>query len=314
MVRRLNRKRNRPEEVVFAGWKILKKSKKHYDHTYKEGLNKDAKKFDPSGNCNEGGLYFASTNFLHFTYLYDSCDIGTVHRVYTYPDSQVYHEKGKSKTDKFWLGEGFDLSSTSTWEMMADNGVDVLIPSCEWAAKTGNLSVVEFLVKKSANGNREYKDRSLMVAAKTSHLPVVKFLVENGADVNIASGFALREVSKNGHLSMVKFLVENGADIHACDDFALRRAASNGHLSTVKFLIENGANIHACNDFALQFASEQGHLPVVKFLIENGANIHACNDYAIQEASRNGHLPVFNFLIENGANIHACKCRYSSRI
>jgi hypothetical protein len=304
MVRRSNRKRNRPEEVVFAGWKILKKSKEHNGHNYSIGLNKDAKKFDPSGNCKEGGMYFASTNVLHFTFLYD--DIATVHRVYTYPDSQVYHEKGKSKTDKFWLGEGFDLSSTSTWEMMAANGVDVLIPSCKWAAKMGNLPVVEFLVKKSAGENRKYKDRSLAVAAGYGHLPVVKFLVENGADVNIGGGFAVREASRNGHFSMVKFLVENGANIHVYKDSALRCSSRMNHLPTVKFLIENGANIHAGDDFALQFASEQGHLRVVKFLIENGANIHAGDDSALRRASSNDHLSVVKFLVENGANVSAC--------
>jgi ankyrin repeat protein len=305
MVRRSNRKRNRPEEVVFAGWKILKKSKEHNGHNYSIGCNKDAKKFDPSGYCKEGGLYFASKNVLHFTFLYDICEVGTIHRVYTYPDSQVYHESKKSKTDKFWLGEGFDLSSTSTWEMMAANGVDVLIPSCEWAAEMGNLPVVEFLVKKSADENRKYKDRSLMVAAVNGHLSVVKFLVENGADVNIGGGFALREASRKGHFEMIKFLVENGADVNIGGGFALQEAIINNQFPVVKFLIENGANIHACNDYAVQEASRNGNLPMVKFLIENGANIHAYSDFALWEASERGHLPVVKFLVENGANVSA---------
>jgi hypothetical protein len=203
MLRRSKRKRS--SELTFAGWKIVKKSKQHFDHTYKEGLNIDKKKFNPSGHCKEGGLYFASTNVLSFLFLYQFNDIGTIHRVYTYPDSQVYHENEKSKTDKFWLDEGFDLSIESTWKMMFENGIDVR--SCD-------AHVVSW-------------------AACKGHLPVLEFLFEKGADIHVNDDDALCWAAVNGHLSVVKFLFEQGANI---SDVALRRADINGHLSVVKFL------------------------------------------------------------------------------
>jgi hypothetical protein len=194
-------------KLTFAGWKIVKKCKQHFDHTYKEGLNIDKKKFNPSGESKEGGFYFASKNVLDFICIYNFNDIGTIHRVYTYPDSQVYHEYSKSKTDKFWLDKGFDLSLVSTWKMMVKNGIDIhaedYYAMC-WAASNGHLTVLEFLF-------------------------------DNGVDIHADDGDALCWASENGHLSVVEFLIEKGADIHARDD-ALRRASENGHLPVVEFL------------------------------------------------------------------------------
>jgi ankyrin repeat protein len=309
MVRRSNRKRKKTEDLVFAGWKILKKSKEHYSHIYSIGLNKDKKKFDPSGGCKEGGLYFASTNVLDFISLYQFNDVGTIHRVYTYPDSQVYHEYNKSKTDKFWLDEGFDLSLESTWKMMVENGIDVdTYSQCclLWASYQSNVQVIKFFID-SGTDITIVLERS----SATGNLSMVKYLVENGANIHACCDYALRYSSKNGHLPVVKYLIEKGADVHAFCGEALLWAAESGHLSIVKHLIEKGADINSFCE-ALLYAAENGHLSVVEFLVEKGADIHNYyengaddgNDLALPRASGNGHLSVVKFLVEKGVDFH----------
>jgi len=39
-------------------YKLLNKTENHYDFQYHDGLNVDTNKFNPTGTCTKGGLYF----------------------------------------------------------------------------------------------------------------------------------------------------------------------------------------------------------------------------------------------------------------
>jgi len=43
-------------------YKITNEKEYHYNFQYKDGLNEDTIKFNPSGECNIGGLYFIELN------------------------------------------------------------------------------------------------------------------------------------------------------------------------------------------------------------------------------------------------------------
>ena len=77
-------------------YKILRKDLTHNGFTFKEGINIDTNKFNPSGSCSEGGLYF--TNYEN---IYDYLNYGAnVCSVNILDDSLVYVEDKKFKADK----------------------------------------------------------------------------------------------------------------------------------------------------------------------------------------------------------------------
>jgi len=68
---------------------------------YKTGLNIDVNQFNPTGNCQGGGLYF--TDLHNF---YSWCIFGKMVAIVTIPnDARVYCEDGKAKADKISISE-----------------------------------------------------------------------------------------------------------------------------------------------------------------------------------------------------------------
>jgi len=67
-------------------YKILSKDEYHYDLQYKTGLNVDPKPFNPSGNCEPGGIYFSREDILAFL------DYGPWIRKVTLPKDALVYE------------------------------------------------------------------------------------------------------------------------------------------------------------------------------------------------------------------------------
>ena len=215
--------------------------KGHNGMFYKEGYNEDFLPFNPSGNCEKGGLYFSSRDIFAFY------DYGTL--VYEVePVGEVYEEQGYLKKYK---------AHALNMKLLGD----------KW-----DLNVIEYLIENGADIHIE-DDFALRHAAENGQLKIVKYFIKNEADIHAHNDFALRHAAHNGHLEVVKYLLEKGANIHVYDDFALRNAAENGHLEIVKYLVENGADIHVYNDYALRLATRNGHLEVVKYLLSKMDNI-----------------------------------------
>lgn len=72
----------------------------HNGFQFKDGLNVDTVKFNPSGNCSAGGMYFTDKEHIkNWAYLH------TFVRDVTIPDdARVYIEYAQYKADKFILG------------------------------------------------------------------------------------------------------------------------------------------------------------------------------------------------------------------
>ena len=179
-------------------FKILNEDECYNGMQYKTGLNVDILPFVSAGNCQPGGIYFASKDIFAF------CDYGPWVREVTLPeDEEIYQNPGeplKFKSHKVILGERKRLWDLKTIKWMIENGADV-----------------------HAND-----DLALCRASTNGHLEVVEFLVKDE--------YSLRYASENGHLEVVEFLVKNGADVHANDDLALCWASENDHLEIVEFL------------------------------------------------------------------------------
>jgi len=120
-------------------------------------------------------------------------------------------------------------------------------------AGRGDLGAVRKVIEKG--GNIDKKDiagqTALMYAAESGSMEVVKYLVENGANVNAVSGDAGRGTpliyaAAANKLEVVKYLLENGADINSTTPYqhetALLWAVAMGHAEVVKLLVEKGAD------------------------------------------------------------------------
>ena len=108
-------------------YRLTYKDEKHNGFQYQDGLNVDTQPFNPSGECEPGGLYFFCEESLHTFSKYVSRDITWIREVTLLPDSRVYKMKNKFKTDKFFLGprlllrffreqsENFTCSYSTRW-------------------------------------------------------------------------------------------------------------------------------------------------------------------------------------------------------
>ena len=187
-------------------YKILNEEETHNVLKYHDGLNVDPLPFNPSGDCESGGIYFSREDILAFLYY------GPWIRKVTLPEGEpIYENPGfpkKWKAKRVILGPRRKI----------------------------DLQVIKELVKEGVDIHVD-DDYALSWAARNGHLDVVKFLVEKGADIHADGDYALRLAAENGYLDVVKYLVENRANIYAKDNYALRLAAKNGHLDVVKYLV-----------------------------------------------------------------------------
>jgi len=214
----------------------------HNGMVYKEGLNTDIMPFNPSGNCEPGGIYFSrDSTFAFIRYGEDLYEVTPVGEVYENPG---YPKKWKAHKVKLkFVGKHSD---PKVIQRLVDEGASVQADQDEalrWAAFQGYSEIISILIKAGANANTHaYADSALRSAARRGHLEVVKVLLEAGADVHVYDDSPLRSAAEEGHLEIVKLLLDAGADVHACDDSPLRNAFEEDHTEIVKLLKKHGAS------------------------------------------------------------------------
>lgn len=189
-------------------YKITNEAERHNGMQYRDGLNVDIVPFNPSGDCEPGGIYFSREDILAFL-----CH-GPWLRDVTLPDGEpVYENPG---TPKKWKAHRVILGPR----------------------RRIDANVIAELLIAGANVHAS-NDAAIQWAAANGHAEVVKMLLEAGADVHAFDDCALQCAAANGHTKVVKMLLAAGADVHAFDDCTLQWAAANGHAEVVKIL--NGA-------------------------------------------------------------------------
>ena len=107
-----------------------------------------------------------------------------------------------------------------------------------WAAQSGNLELVELLLKSGAVAN-------VTAPSKGSYSNVVSGPLLLG-DVEKVGDTPLHVAAQFGHLAIVRRLVDAGAPLDILDesnDTPLGRAVEAGHVEVVRFLIEKGADV-----------------------------------------------------------------------
>ena len=186
-------------------YKLTNKSERHFGMKYNDGLNTDILDFNPSGNCQPGGIYFAREDI--FAFLGDNYWI----RQLTLPDGEsIYENPGtpkKWKAHRVILGKRERITGAVIKRLITE-GADV--HACD--------------------------DYALCWASGNGHTEIVKLLLDSGADVHADDDYALCCASDTGHTEIVKLLLDSGADVHAGDDNALWWASENGHTEIVKLI------------------------------------------------------------------------------
>ena len=185
-------------------YKITNEEEKHRGMKYKTGLNVDILPFNPSGNCESGGIYFSREDILAFL------DYGPWIRKVTLPeDARVYENPGspkKWKADKVILGRRSRITPRKIKQLIKE-GADPKINNnyaLRWAAENGHLEIVKLLIPVSdpkAGGSY-----ALQLAATKGHLEIVKLLIPV-SDPKAGGSYALRLAAENGHLEIVKLLI-----------------------------------------------------------------------------------------------------------
>ncbi len=118
---------------------------------------------------------------------------------------------------------------------------------------------------------------ALMYAAQTGRIEVIEYLLSKGADINAQSGVfglgtPLIYAASGNRLEAIELLIDRGADIDATTSrksTALMIAAAQGHVEAVKLLLEKGANPNLKNkedQTVLDVARSQNQEAVVQLL------------------------------------------------
>ncbi len=94
-------------------YKLTNESENHNGFQFVDGINIDTQKFNPSGECSSGGLYFTELNKIAMWISYRGQNMKYIREVEILDDSLIYIEDNKFKADKFILHQKVLLAGTS---------------------------------------------------------------------------------------------------------------------------------------------------------------------------------------------------------
>ena len=255
-------------------YKITNESENHYGFQFRTGLNVDTKPFNPSGDCEPGGIYFAREDILTFL------SYGVWLREVTIPeDAMVYENPGnpkKWKADRVMLGKRERITAHTVKRLLEEGAYPKAGDSgaLRWAAENGHKEIVELLIPVS--DPKADDSSALRWAAASGHKEIVELLIP--VSYPKADGScALRWATENGHKEIVELLIPV-SDPKAYASSALRWAAEKGHKEIVELLIPV-SDPKAYASSALEWAAKNGHKEIVELLIP-------VSDPAVVEALR----------------------------
>jgi len=240
-------------------YKILNEKEYHHGLQYKFGLNIDPIKFNPSGDCSPGGIYFSREDTLAFL------NCGPWIRKVTIPeDAQVYEDPGKPrkwKADRVILGKKEKITA-KVIKRLIDEGADPKTCNSgplDWAARNGYFEIVKVLLPYS-DPKANYS-RPLRSAVINNHLKIVKFLLPY-SDPGALDSYALIESILNNNIKIVKILIPV-SNLKVNNSEPLRQAILNDHLNIVKLLIPHSEIDNCVIDYCKRYCRNQEILNLI---------------------------------------------------
>lgn len=156
-------------------YKITNREEIHLGMRYKIGLNVDILPFNPSGDCQNGGIYFSREDILAFI------NKGYWIREVRLPeDEPIYENPGfpkKWKAHRVILGKRRKITAKVIKKLIKE-GADVHASDSNvlvWACIRGDLGLVKYLVKLGVTINT-YEDRAISCALIKGNIDIVTYL------------------------------------------------------------------------------------------------------------------------------------------
>ncbi|KAI1771207.1 ankyrin [Hypoxylon cercidicola] len=177
----------------------------------------------------------------------------------------------------------------------ADNGLRVNKTSILIAIQTKSKSIVQFLLSRGADVNKEaihgIKRTPLQAAAEQGSLDLVELLLQHGANVNgkpaeYRGATALQCAAMSGNCNIAALLLENGALLYNSSSTfdgrsPIQGAAEHGRVDMIQFLwnasLGVGFPTEECRR-AMELAEENGHM--------------ACRNLILELAVMSGNIPM----------------------
>jgi len=209
--------------------------------------------------------------------------------------------------------------------------------SLMYAAKTGDLAKVRFLLQKGADATKEDADLHsvLYYAAVGGNPEILRLLLENGAELNHKNKWgntALHYAAAYGNANAVRILCQAGANVNEInqnEDTPLMQAleplmvrvrskpSNETKAECVRILLEAGSDVNMRNkqgSTALSLASSSGNVEAVRALCNAGSDVNTRdNDGSTPLVSLINNIPyndtpgenveeIVEILLSNGAN------------
>ena len=132
-----------------------------------------------------------------------------------YTPKDVYKFAKDGNVDELIIALNQGNNSTNWYKDVYDRGNTAL----HWAAKKGNMNIVEILLDRGIEINSKTNDgeTALHIAASSGNMNIVEILLDRGIDINSKDNdgwTALHWAASNGDMNIVEILLDRGIDIN----------------------------------------------------------------------------------------------------
>lgn len=141
------------DDREFKFYKLTNKEENHHGFQYVTGLNVDNIPFNPTRECQPGGLYFFAKDQLIYFNMYANSAY-YIREITLLDDSRIYIENHKFKTDKFVLGE------RTKFELPMEMHMPAVIANMYTIIHINKLYAEKSLCKTLTDQDREHFDKT----------------------------------------------------------------------------------------------------------------------------------------------------------
>ena len=261
--------------------KLTNPTENHNGFQFKTGLNVDHEKFEPTGGCKPGGIYFTDIDNLSHWLRYNHTDMKYCRYVSLLPDSQIYIEDAKMKADKIILSDRIDISDLPQWTNKKYCLMSAKQNRESWKYIKNFHEDVLLAIMEKHSGINFILQKKIPITEKVQ-LEAVK---ENGCAIEALLDSGIK-VSENVKLAAVK---ENGYAIacllnnHIEVSEKLQLEAVKEESSAVTCLIDNNIKLSD----KVQLAAVSGDGCAIEHLLDSG--IQVSEKVQLAAVSENGH-------------------------
>jgi ankyrin repeat protein len=225
--------------------------------------------------------------------------------------------KGYIDATKLIISKGADLSVKGYKALPGGNSIHPVGKPLNIAVKTGNLKMVEMLIRYGVDVNapaeiepsgRIYNWTALHDAAAYGHYEIARLLIMKGADVNADSELTKSTIPTTPLAVSLLCLPDRIGDFDRQKGFHFPITDEKEHQRVAKLLIEHGGVVDHKNasgkSILFRLIERDGSPESAKLLIKAGADVNLPNSMgktALDAAMKWGNTEVIDLLRSHGA-------------